>query len=619
VVFTVALVGCRGERDGATGAPDPCATPAWQADRAAFLEGMGLPARRAAPGRLELGEPQPGDEGFVLRGARWPHPEVDGEYVHGLLYLPSPAPQGRAPLLLNVHGHWGGGISADEVHRRATIAARRGWMVLSVASRGLELEDDTPGWRRQHGGEALYAQLRARRSGGTPLGWDVVAAWSAVDLAAAGTLPVPADMDRIAVMGFSGGAERAAAVGATDPRVSAVVLGAYEYAFSSGFGQSQCSCGVVRGAGEPLAEPAYAGADVGEVKSGYRQPVRAWRWLALGACAPGTSPTARPLLAWDSEPGDITDSELATVPTVERREVAGVHGVTPEMALASVRWAEDAVGFSGREVDGPVGVVHPETRRPLAETQPAPGNKEQGQPPWRVDGLPNPAAARRWLGLEADEDARGLAGEAFVEYVPAAEASGAAFVVVLGEDEPWDGVGRLAGLQAARPDAAWVVVRHRLLTADPVASRYGIESGQPALAAAVRDVLATHRTLVARPGVDAARVGFVGVGSGGLPALQAALFVGETGPLALAGAPVTLFFDGPREGGEFAPWPAWAMVPGPGGATFDPWLLAKPLADRVRWLDPRGGDGTPWTEHLPHGETVADVAALVAPDTRAAR
>lgn len=611
-------MGCGGGDEPAAIA-DPCASPAWQASRAAFVDALGLPARRAAPGRLELGEAQ-AEEGFVLRGARWPHPEVDGEYVHALLYVPAPPPDAAAPLLLNVHGHWGDGIVSDEVHRRASVAARRGWVVLSLASRGMELESRTPGWRRQHDADGLYAQLRARRSGGTPVGWDVVAGWSAVDLAAAGALPVAIDLDRIVVMGFSGGSERAAAVAATDPRVSAAVVGAYEYAFSSGFGQSQCSCGVVRGAGEPLAEPVFTGSDVGEVKSGYREPVAAWRWLGLAACMPGATPRARAVLAWDSEPDDVTDSELFSVGTVERRPVPGVHGITPKMAEASVRWAEEAVGFAGRartSVD--LTVVHPETLMPLAETQPAPGNKEQGQPPWRVDGLPNPAAARRWLGLDDPEDVRGLGDGSVVHREATVDGARSGFVVVLGEDAAWERLGGLDALAAMRPDVEWAVVRHRLVDGEVVASRYGIETGQPPLGIAVRDVLAAHRALAARPGVDGKRIGFLGVGSGGLPALQAALFVGESGPIALASAPVTLFFDGPREGGVFAPWPPWMMVAGPGGATFDPWLLAKPLADRVRWLDPRGGDGAPWTAHLPHGETVTELSALVAPDTRAAR
>jgi hypothetical protein len=637
------MLGC-GRSSGPAGPaprPEVCASDSWQVARRALLDGMGLPARRAMPGQPEVGEPDKGD-GFTVAGARWPHPEVDGEFVHGLIYAPDPPPPGPVPLLLNVHGHWGGGVSSDEVNRRAQVAARGGWLVLSIAGRGMELGGDTPGWRQLHHRDALYAQLRSRRSGGTPLGWDVVAGWSAVDLAAAGRLPLPVDMQRIGVMGFSGGAERAAAIAATDPRVGPVVIGAYEYAFSSGHGQASCSCGVVRGAGEPLGDPAWATSPMPESVTGYSQPVQSWRWLALAACQPGAHPAPRPLLAWDNQPEDVVESELLLVPGVEVRTVPGIHGVTPAMAAASWGWMEAAFGAAvpqsalraaTERAESSYLEIQPRTFLPLAPTQPAPGQFEQGPPPWRVDALPSPAAARAMLAVvdadgEPSDPGPGLrvGGSGRESLTPApvgerrAPRTRAAWLVVEDEAGTLSTLGGLAALQAARPEAVFLVVRHRLLEdgQDPApVSRFGIEQGVPALGVVVYDVLQAYRRLVRHPEVDPAHVGMLALGSAGVAALQAALLVGEVDVVALAGAPVTLFFDGPRSGERpFAPWPEWTMVPLPGGASFDPWLAARSLEDRVRWLGPRGGDGTPWTEHLPHGAAVETLEALLAPDRR---
>lgn len=562
--------------------------------------------------------------------------------MHGLLYLPDPPPKEPVSLLLNVHGHWGAGVAADEVNRRAQIAARSGWMVLSITSRGMEHGGTTPAWRRLHHREALYAQLRSRRSGGTPLGWDVVAGWSAVDLASTGRLPLPVDMDRIGIMGFSGGAERAAAIAATDPRVGPVVVGAYEYAFSSGHGHASCSCGAVRGAAVPLQDPAYREVPIPPSVGGYQQPVQGWRWLGLAACRPGVRSSPRRVLAWDNLPDDISDSELFAVAGVESREVPGMHGVTAEMAAVSWGWMESVFGAAVPKdrieeaeawtVDNYL-EIQPRTWLPLTESQPAPGRFEQGPPPWRVDAMPSPAAARAMLGL-IDEDGGlvdpGLpllfAGEAEQTLLltgdgkPRTPRSGESWLVVLGEEAPLDALGGLAALSSARPEAVILVVRHRLLAdgvdiALPV--RWGIELGTPALSIAVYDVLMAHRRLADHPAVNPARIGVLALGSGAVPGLQAALLIGEGGPISLVGAPTTLFFDGPRQGDEpFAPWPEWAMVPLPGGASFDPWVAARSLGDRIRWLDPRGGDGRAWDAHLPHGAIVSSLPDLLAPDRR---
>jgi len=630
--------GC-GKAPPAPAAPsDVCASPSWQSARRALIEGLGLPARRDPPGTPQLGDPAAGD-GFTVRGMRWPHPSVPGEFVHALAYLPEPAPTAPVPMLINTHGHWGAGFLSDEVNRRSQLAARGGWLVLSIAGRGMELGDATPAWRQLHHRDALYAQLRSRRSGDTPLGWDVVAGWSAVDLAAAGRLPLPVAMDEIGVMGFSGGAERAAALAATDPRIGPVVLGAYEYAFSSGHGHASCSCGVVRGAGEPLDDPVYAARPMPEVVSGYRVPVQSWRWLGLAACKPGKTPSPRPLLAWDGQPDDVIDSELLSVPGVQQRAVPGLHGVTGKVAAESWGWMVTALGgaisraeISAAERAAEAGYlqIQASTVLPLMETQPAPGQLEQGPPPWRVHGPPNPTAAQRMLGLldglgdKGDPGAQLLMqSQAEQTLVPASDGEPgaprrrAAWLVVLGEDEVLAGLGGLASVAAARPDAVVLAVRHRLaLPGADVGppNRLGIEVGTPAMGVVLQDVLAAHRRLVEHPDVDPTRIGFLGLGSGGVAALQAALLIGDGGPVALVSAPTTLFLDGPRSGdAPFAPWPEWTQVPLPSGASFDPWHGAQALEARVRWLDPRGGDGGAWTEHLPHGTLVTSLDELMKP------
>ncbi|MBN95319.1 MAG: hypothetical protein CL928_14835, partial [Deltaproteobacteria bacterium] len=149
---------------------------------------------------------------------------------------------------------------------------------------------------------------------------------------------------------------------------------------------------------------------------------------------------------------------------------------------------------------------------------------------------------------------------------------------------------------------------------DQRVSRWAIETGRPPLGVAVQDVLDARSQLRQSLKVDPAGIGFVGIGAGALPALWAAVLVGEGGPVVLVDAPVTLYWDGPKPTGEGdssvvardpaalqAPWPAWLMPSVAGGAALDPWLAARTLGDRVRWLRPRGGDGQLWTEHLPMG------------------
>ena len=56
-------------------------------------------------------------------------------------------------------------------------------------------------------------------------------------------------------------------------------------------------------------------------------------------------------------------------------------------------------------------------------------------------------------------------------------------------------------------------------------------------------------------------------------------------------------------------WPPGAAA-APSGAALDPWLAARSLGDRVRWVRPLGGDGQPWTERLPMGAVMDEGAEL---------
>lgn len=598
------LVGCGRDEAPPPAPPEhPCGTAAWQDARRDLLDAVGLPTQRSAPERPVLGERE-AFEAFALTPIRWAHPQVQGEWVHGLFYEPL-GHEGPRPLLLNVHGHWGGGVAADEVNRRAQIFAREGWAVLSIANRGLELGEATPGWRRVHFAEAQYAEVRSRRSGGTSLGWDVVATWAAVDLARAGMLPSAVDPERVAVMGFSGGSERAAVIGATDPRVAAVVLGAHEYAFSSGDGHAGCSCGVLEGAGEP--------------RPGTTVPRRV-RWLALTACRPGSPPEGRPVLVWDNVPDDTVDAALRATPGVTTVDVPGLHGVTGDVALRSVAWLGETLGVpvsgageAARDAVTAPGYqeLQPHHTLPLAPEQPAPGQFEQGQPPWRVDLSPPPGVLRSALGLDAGDpgEALGLRGAAARRVGPADAASA---WVVLAEPSALEAVGGLDALRAAAPDAAFVLAPWRLPT-EPDAllrlERVSLERGVPPLGVLVHDALAAHRTARSQLGTSPERIGWLGLGAAGVAVLPAATLVGEGGAVSLSDAPVTLFHDGPDDGPAFAPWPAWALVPD--GASLDPWLGARALDARVRWLNPRGGDGAPFGGTLRHGAAVDDLTALL--------
>jgi hypothetical protein len=169
------------------------------------------------------------------------------------------------------------------------------------------------------------------------------------------------------------------------------------------------------------------------------------------------------------------------------------------------------------------------------------------------------------------------------------------------------------------PDAPAIFVRPAVAASaqsDHRASRWSIDASGTALGLAVEDVLEARDRLRKVRGVVPAKIGFVGIGAGAVPALWAAMLAGEGGPLALIDAPVTLWWDGPSPEQQAQPWPSWLLPPTPGGAALDPWLAARNLGDRVRWLRPRDGSGGPWSEQDIPGTKVDTAEQLFARDPK---
>jgi len=143
---------------------------------------------------------------------------------------------------------------------------------------------------------------------------------------------------------------------------------------------------------------------------------------------------------------------------------------------------------------------------------------------------------------------------------------------------------------------------------DSTLTRWGLELGTPPLGLAVHDVMKSVERLSALPEVNPAKVGIIGVGSGGPAALWAATLLGGESPVLLVHAPATLGWDGPRSDDSeipLRPWPASLIVADRFGASLDPWMALAGLEGRLRWLDPRGGDGHSWKgPQSPPGQTV---------------
>ena len=125
----------------------------------------------------------------------WP-----GVWASGWLYVPEGL-EGRAPAVLNPHGHWEGGACHPTVQSRLISLAKLGYVVLAVDS--VHVYD--------------YA------TGLTPLSAMTINNLRAVDLLCARE---DVDRERIGVTGASGGAQQAMYLLAVDDRLRAGVLAA---------------------------------------------------------------------------------------------------------------------------------------------------------------------------------------------------------------------------------------------------------------------------------------------------------------------------------------------------------------------------------------------------------
>lgn len=622
--------------------PTSCASPEVEADRrslrAALAEG---PERQPiAPPRWG---PQRQGEGWRARSAAWPHPAVPGDEGFGLVFLPDPLPPGPRPLLVLSPGHFGAGVESDEVMRPAQLLAAEGWLTIIVANRGDELGDaPTPGWRQIHGEDGLYADLRVRRGGTTPLAWDVGSLRRATDLALRGELGAPVDPKAVVALGHSGGAERAAAWAALDPRVTGAVLGAFEYAFDTQEGHAGCLCGAL-----PGANTLDGGTE------------RRHRWIALATCQPGREARARETLLW-SHTGDGPVRALLRTRglEVESREEAQ-HAFSHQEVVATARWLEarfaahpwsdDETHRISQELESTYLGGSPDARLAYAPSAPGPGRFEQGPPPWRLDLAPPAAVIRAALGLDTPKGTPAIEdGPALLDdpeappwtLVPARSpgATKKARIVVTSRSpdgegryvDPWKGEAERAAVFHRWAEVADVVVLDLPFGVDRETdarrARLALAGGGLRLRWAVNQCFAAFEQLRRDRAVPVENITFVGLGAGAVPAILAANLIGETGPVRLASAPVTLWFDGPGldwadgrrgstrwgEGEPFQPWPYWTLGSvGPGGA-LDPWLAAKNLSSRLLWFDPRGGDGQAWTDHLPWGVVETDEERWIA-------
>jgi hypothetical protein len=152
-------------------------------------------------------------------------------------------------------------------------------------------------------------------------------------------------------------------------------------------------------------------------------------------------------------------------------------------------------------------------------------------------------------------------------------------------------------------------------TLDQRLSRHAFEQGFAPLGIAVQDALAAAERLAARPDTEPDRIGFIGLGAGAPVAMWAALLRGGEAPVVVIDGPATLWWDGPREGEQatLRPWPVWLLSPIPQGASLDPWLAARALGDRIRWVAPRAGDGRPWQGPTLPGRLFEDPREAIGP------
>jgi dienelactone hydrolase len=148
----------------------------------------------------------PGD-GYIVRKLRFE--AVPGLVVPALLYVPSPAPSGPTPVVLNVNGHEGTGIGNSYIQARCINLAKKGMYALNVEWIGQsQLAND---------GLVHYRMNQLDLVGTPGLAVFYESLRRSVDIA----LGLPhADATRIAVTGLSGGGWQTIMISALDTRVT---------------------------------------------------------------------------------------------------------------------------------------------------------------------------------------------------------------------------------------------------------------------------------------------------------------------------------------------------------------------------------------------------------------
>ncbi len=546
-----------------------------------------------------------GTKGVKARWVSWP---VMGDRAQALVLVPDPAPSGPRPLFFHFAGHWGGGAESEEMLPGGALLAAAGHVTVLLPLRGEERGADGEfHWRASHFSSGAWADSRVRRAGRTPVGWDVDAARALLPALMAGEAGLPIDPDRVDVMGFSGGAERAIAWSIVQGGVRTLIVGAFELAFGTQDGMAFCACGAVAGAEDDID---------GEARlTRWLRAIRAGRVLLYAGAGSGriAEPIRRAL------PAEILPEQGHGLGIDEHRRVLDLldgRAAPPVPALDVPRHAR---------LDWPQGDLGPgaaEEARVLDRLQP-----------------PSPAEISALLGLRGEEDPRvgapmggppelttvapteGGASRAWLVVVPRTPRPG---LVSEERPVPYDEVWPVdledpAAFVGLDPTAHWAFLRPGLAGGhgdDLRATRRFLERGPAPLALVVADIRETRRRVEAAEHLLPGSVGLVGIGAAGVAVLVATALDGDRAPIVLIDAPATLRSaePGPSSGRSaelrLLPWPLWTLVPIAGGLRLDPAVLSRPLGSRLSWFRPRDGQGGAWTGPPPGGAVYSDVTAI---------
>ncbi|MBI4606089.1 MAG: acetylxylan esterase [Planctomycetes bacterium] len=173
-----------------------------------------------------------------------------GVPVPALLYTPAGL-RGRAPAVLNVHGHWKESKRAPQVHSRCVFLARRGFVALALDAIGAG--------ERAYQGIAYHGRqlgYQVLPSGLTLAGLQVLDNRRAIDLLV--SLP-EVNPGRIGVTGASGGGNQTFHIAILDPRVKAAAGVCFYGSFDGYVRGAHCACELVPGALRYADEGALAG------------------------------------------------------------------------------------------------------------------------------------------------------------------------------------------------------------------------------------------------------------------------------------------------------------------------------------------------------------------------